>query len=228
MFFGADGSSRWTAMWRAVALLNGAVQLRDVDDNHSRWAIVGGQSREALGALLGKAPWSAAPGRVPDGTSAAMLAVAWLGLFDARQEDVLTTLDHVAERQWHGNGVLLHGGAHPALTAIFSVVAARARPSEAADPINVLAKLASPTGAFPTAFHPQRGALQEGDDLLSAAMFALVALDRVRADRDSLTILPDLLSAAELPTPFGRINHTHNEIKGKWTGRKPTIILAED
>ena len=122
----------------------------------------------------------------------------------------------------------MHGGAHPALTAIFSVVAVRARPSSAADPIDVLAKLASPTGAFPTARHPHRGALQEGDDLLSAAMFTLVALDRVRADRTTLTVLPDLLSAKELPTPFGRISHTHNEIKGKWTGRPPTIILAED
>jgi hypothetical protein len=227
-FFGADGSGRWTAMWRAVALLNGAVQLRDVDPNHSRWAMVGGGAREALGTVLGKAPWSSAPGRVPDGTAAAMLAVAWLGLFDARQADVLTTLDHVAERHWHGDGVLLHGGAHPALTAIFSVVAARARPSGAADPIDVLAKLASPTGAFPTARHPQRGALQEGDDLLSSAMFALVALDRVRADRDTLTILPDLKFAAELPTPFGKISHTENETKGKWVGRTPTIILAED
>jgi hypothetical protein len=190
--------------------------------------MAGGQAREALDALLGKAPWSVAPGRVPDGAAAAMLAVAWLGLFDVRHPGVVKTLAHVREHHWHGNGVLLHGGAHPAITALLAVVDERARPDEAPDPIDVLAALSSPTGAIPTAHHPQRGALQDGDDLLSAALFALVALDRVRADRNSLTILPDLESVRELPTPFGRIDCVDAEVTGKWVGRPPTIILAEE
>jgi hypothetical protein len=95
-----------------------------------------------------------------------------------------------------------------------------------ADPIDVLAALASPTGAIPTAYHPTRGALQEGDDLLSASMFALMALDRVRASRDCLTILPDLISARELPTPFGRIDVIHGEVIGKWVGKAPRIVFA--
>jgi hypothetical protein len=227
VFFGADGSGRWTAMWRAAALLSSAVQLRDADTQHTRWAMAGGQAREALDALLGKAPWSVAPGRVPDGAAAAMLAVAWLGLFDARHPGVVKTLAHVREHHWHGNGVLLHGGAHPAITALLAVVDERARPDEAPDPVDVLAALASPTGAIPTAHHPQRGALQDGDDLLSAALFALVALDRVRADRNSLTVLPDIESVRELPTPFGRIDCVDGEVTGKWVGRSPTIILAE-
>ena len=228
LFFGADGSGRWTALWRAAALLSSSVQLREVDEQHARWAIAGGQAREALSALLGKAPWSVAPGRVPDGAAAALLVGAWVGLFDARHPGVLKTLDHVRQHHWHGDGVLLHGGAHPAITALLAVIEERARPGQAADPVAVLSALASPTGAWPTAHHPHRGALQEGDDLLSAALFALVALDRVRAGRNSLTILPALLAARELPTPFGRIDCTDGEITGKWTGRAPTIILAEE
>jgi hypothetical protein len=227
LFFGGSGSGRWTAMWRAAALLSSAVQLRDVEPGHNRWAMHGGQAREALAALLGNAPWSATPGRRPDGAAAAMLAVAWIGLFDVRHSGVLDTLDHVQEHHWYGDGVLLNGGAHPALTALLAVVSERARPEVAADPIDVLAKLASPTGAFPTAHHPQRGALIDGDDLLSAAMFALVALDRVRADRDSLTILPDLVSCSDLPTPFGRISIEDGRLIGGWRGPAPTIVFAE-
>ena len=227
LFFGADGSGRWTAMWRTAALLGGAVQLRDLEPNHTLWAMVGGQSREALMSMLGKAPWSSAPGRRSDGTAAAMLAVAWMGLFDEREAAVLKTLDHVRQNHWHGDGVLLQGGAHPALTALLAVVEERARPDTAPDPIDVLATLASSTGAIPTALHPSRGALQQGDDLLSASMFALVALDRVRADRESLTILSDLVSAKELPTPFGRISCENGEVHGAWLGPAPKIIFAE-
>ncbi len=227
LFFGADGSGRWTSLWRAAALLSSAVQLREVDNQHSRWAMAGGQAREAMETLLGKAPWSVVPGRAPDGAAAALLVVAWLGLFDARHSGVLKTLDHVRKHHWHGNGVLLHGGAHPAITSLLSVVEERARPNEAPDPVDVIAGLSSATGALPTAHHPQRGALQEGDDILSAALFVLVALDRVRADRNSITIMPGLESVSELPTPFGRIDFQGGKVSGKWTGRTPRIVLPE-
>ena len=66
-----------------------------------------------------------------------------------------------------------------------------------------------------------------GDDVLSASMFALVALDRVRADRDTLTILPDLVTCSELPTPFGRISVEKGKVTGQWHGRAPTIVFTE-
>ena len=148
-----------------------------------------------------------------------------MGLFDVREPAVLDTRPRPTEslaRRW-----ILLKGAHPALTALLAVVEERARPGSAPDPIDVMARLASPTGSIPTALHPSRGALQQGDDLLSAAMFVLVALDRVRADRKSLTILSDLVSATELPTPFGRISCENGEVQGAWTGPAPTIIFAE-
>ena len=227
-FFGADGSDRWTAMWRAAALLNGSVQLRDVEDGHRTWALAGGLAREAMASLLGTAPWSAAPGRVSDGAAAAMLTVAWIGVFDPRDPGVLETVDHVRANHWHGDGVLLHGGAHPALTSILAVVEERARPTEAPDPLDAIARLVSATGAIPTATHPRRGALLEGDDLLSAVMFVLVALDRVKADRAHLEVSPDLVSTMNLPTPFGRIDMVDGEISGKWIGRPPQITQLEE
>ena len=82
---------------------------------------------------------------------------------------------------------------------------------------------------MPTARHPARGALGDGDDLFSAALFVLMALDRVRADRGSLTVLADLEEAHNLPTPFGRIDVIDGEVRGRWWGQAPEIhILGEE
>mgnify|MGYP004215725941 CR=1 FL=1 len=92
-------------------------------------------------------------------------------------------------------------------------------------PMDALASLAASTGALPTARHPARGAMGEGDDLFSAALFVLMALDRVRADRGSLTVLPDLIEARELPTPFGRIAVVNGQVRGRWFAQAPEIVV---
>ena len=224
-FYGPDGSGSWTAIWRAAALLGGVVSLRDVMPDHVRWAMAGGQAREALPSLLGAGPWASSPGRVPDGAAAGMLVSAWLGLVPVDHPDVQATIRHICDRHWHGGGVLLHGGAHPAATALLCVVAERGLPGVAPAPMDALASLAASTGALPTARHPARGAMGEGDDLFSAALFVLMALDRVRADRGSLTVLPDLVEARELPTPFGRIDVVNGQVRGRWVAQAPEIVV---
>jgi hypothetical protein len=224
-FFGSGGSGRWTSMWRAAALMSGAALLRDDERAHARWAIIGGQAREALPAQLGTAPWSAAPGRVPDGSAAGILTSVWLGLLPADESGVLTTVKHILAHHWHGGGVLLRGGAHTAATALLTIVAERGAPGLAANPLDALAGLASPTGALPTARHPARGALGQGDDLLGAALFVLIALDRVRVGRNQLSVLPSLVSAQDLPTPFGRIDVGQGRVKGRWHAMAPTITV---
>ena len=154
---------------------------------------------------------------------------AWLGLFAPDHPDVKATVQHIVDFHWHGGGVLLQGGAHPAATALLCVVAERGLPGAAPDAMDALAALASPTGALPTVRHPARGALGNGDDLFSAALFVLMALDRVRADRSKLTVLPDLVEALDLPTPFGRIDVVEGEVRGRWVGKSPEIeMLGED
>jgi hypothetical protein len=99
----------------------------------------------------------------------------------------------------------------------------------APSPLDALAGLAGPTGSLPTARHPARGALGEGDDLFSAALFVLIALDRVRAGRNRLTVLPDLIAAHDLPTPFGRIDVERGTVRGRWEGSPPQItVLGEE
>ena len=220
--FGPDGSVRWTRIWRTAALLAGAAALREVTDDHQRWGLAGGREREALPEHLGEAPWSANPGRAADGASAGMLCAAWLGLIPVRSEAVQTTVRYIQQHHWYGGGVFSRGGAHPAATALLMAVLARIEPD--ADPLGVVASLASNTGAFPSAHHPQRGALGEGDNLLGSAMFLLLALDAVQIEKRTLRVTSGIRCAIDLPTPFGRIDIQDGKVVGRWSGSAPEVI----
>jgi hypothetical protein len=228
-WFGRDGSARWSSMWRAAALLNGVVALRDVTPSHQEWAMVGGREREGLLDLLGEAPWTPAPGRSADGASALLLAVCWLGLLPPDHPAALATAQHIRQRHWHGGGVLLRGGANAAATALVGAVLDRAEKEKPGrvGALGTVAALASGTFALPTARHPVRGALDEGDDRLAAAMFLLLALDRVRATRQELHLLPGVVRARNLPTPFGPVDVTDGVLTGRWRGHPPTVRVVE-
>ncbi len=223
--FGPDGSLRWTRLWRAAALLSSAAVLR-TEAHHRSWALTGGAEREGLPEVLGAAPWSASPDRAPDGSAAAMLAAVWLGLLPANDPGVRATVRFLRERCWHGGGVLLGGGAHTAATLLFAAAASRDEPDF--DALGTVAALASATGALPTARHPARGALGEGDDPLPAALFVLLSLDRVWVQRDRITVLPGIAAATDLPTPYGRLDirtgaNGRVHVVGRWRKRAPRV-----
>ncbi len=226
MLFGMGGSVRWTQIWRMAGLISSAWVLRS-HSKHSEWTLAGGRLRETLRHELGAGPWSADVGRTPDGASVAPLAAVWLGLIPPTHPGVTPTLDLLRSRFWHGGGVLLQGGAHVAATCMVEATQALVNPQH--NPLPAIVRLASPTGALPTARHPSRGALGEGDDPLSAALFGILALDRLRVEPRRLTLLPGLRSAADLPTPFGRVdivpatNGERGRIVGRWRGSAPRL-----
>ena len=220
-WFGAEGSLRWTALWRCAALLMSARSLRAIEPRAPAWALEGGKAREGLDAVLGPAPWTLSPGVAADGSAAATLMLVWLGLLDAKHPGVTATRLAVESGGSFGGGVLFAGGAHIGLSATAFTAAGRA--GALADPFGALMRLAGPTGAFATVRHPARGALGAGDDPLSAAMVALVALDVVRVSRGTLVIGPQLQRAVDLPTPFGRIDGERGEdgvfyLRGRFRG----------
>jgi len=233
--FGSRGSRRWTAMWRAAALVGAASALRDrglgiQGDDLQRWALAGAEACEALDDTLGAGPWRSDRDRAPDGSSAAMLAAVWLGVLPAQHRGVRPTLDLLADQAWHGGGVLLRGGAHVAATALFAACRERVEPGT--DAVDLVGALASGTGALPTARHPSRGALGEGDDLLSAALFTLLAAERVRASGTGLRVHPGVVSARRLPTPFGPVDIDREgggepELRGRWWGSVPEVQWRE-
>lgn len=228
-FFGADGSARWSAIWRIAALLRAASVCREAK-GRDRWALAGGAGRESLPSALGPAPWTASPERAADGSSAALLLSVWLGLIRPSDPAVIQTTEALRAQWTHGGGVLLFGGAHVAATAL--LLSAEARRGSGVDPLPAIAALAGPTGALPSARHAARGAVGEGDDALSAAVFTLLALDRVLVGRGELTVLPGLRAARDLPTPFGKIDvHTEDDgsrrLVGRWRGPAPTVRLLD-
>lgn len=118
------------------------------------------------------------------------------------------------------------------MAATSLLLAVEQRLDPAVDPVATVAALASPTGALPTARHPARGALGAGHDLLSAALFALVALDRVQMERGRLVVYPGLARVRDLPTPFGRLDLTQTptglEVVGRWRGPAPEVVVLDN
>jgi hypothetical protein len=124
----------------------------------------------------------------------------------------------------HGGGLLLQGGAHPAATVLLEATLERTDPDR--DALGAVAALASDTGAFPVARHPHRGALGEGDDLLGAALFVLLALERVQVDRGRIRVLPGILRARNLPTPYGPVDLEDGTLTGRWRGSPPKVEVV--
>ena len=91
--------------------------------------------------------------------------------------------------------------------------------------VEVIASLANPTGALPTARHKERGALGVGDDPLSASLFLLMVLDNLQIEKDRLIIGSGIHNATNLPTPFGRIDIHNGTASGRWVDRPRPIIF---
>lgn len=220
--FGQDGSKRWSEIWKTAALLNAVHAMgRDETDRH-RWGLAGAQARSDLLLILGQAPWSASSDRAADGSSAALLAAGWLGLVPLEDEAFQRTLTFVSSRT-HLEGVLLQGGAHLAATAILFAIKQRLSPHFPA--VRKMAELASPTGALPKVVHRERGALESGDDPMSAALFLLLALDNIVIVDHKIMIGTSIVRLKNMPTPFGRIDVENKKGMGRWNQQSVPILF---
>ena len=220
--FGQEGSKRWSEIWRTAALINSVHAMgKDEKDRH-RWGLAGAQSRSDLLLMLGEAPWSASSERAADGSSAALLAAGWLGLVPLQDESFQKTLEFVSSRK-HLDGVLLQGGAHLAATAILFAIKQRVSPHFPA--VRKMAELASTTGALPKVVHRERGALQSGDDPMSAALFLLLVLDNIVIVDHKIMIGSSIVRLKNMPTPFGRIDVENKKGMGRWNQRSVPILF---
>ena len=211
--FGRDGSKRWYEIWRTAALLNAVHAVGKKSQDRHRWGLAGAKARADLLFLLGTAPWSAHRDRAPDGSSAALLAAGWLGLVPLHDPALQKTLEFVKKRS-HMDGVLLHGGAHLAVSAILFAIQQRMEVRFSG--VNMMAAMASKTGALPKIIHRDRGALESGDDPFSAALFLMLALDNILIKDHEIHIGSDIVSLKNMPTPFGRIDVAHKKATGRW------------
>ena len=220
--FGQDGSKRWSEIWRIAALINGVHAMgREATDRH-RWGLAGAQARADLLLMLGAPPWSASSEKAADGSAAALLSAGWLGLVPLDNPAFQKTLDFVSQRS-HLDGVLLHGGAHLAATAILFAIKQRQNPHFGA--IRKMSKLATKTGALPRIVHKERGALEEGDDPMSAALLLLLVLDNIRIVDHKILIAPSIYRLKNMPTPFGRIDVENKKGVGRWNQHPVPIVF---
>ncbi len=202
--FGEGGSGRWSEIWRVAALLNAARALRGMDTAHQRWALVGATTQERLLDVLGPAPWSATPDRSADGSSAALLGAGWLRVVPLDAPALQDTIDYLSNVLHHNGGILSQGGAHIAKTGMW--LALRRQSDPTVDAVSTLAEFASDTGALPAVKHQSKGALGDGDSLLSAAIFAFMVLDDVVMTKDGVQLGGLIRRAHDLPTPLGKVD----------------------
>ena len=216
--FGEDASSRWSEIWRVAALLNASRALRVMDVPHPRWALSGATAREKLPSVLGPAPWAATSGRAADGSSAALLAAGWLRVVPLDTSELQDTIEFLSNVLHHNGGILSMGGAHIAKTGMWLALRKQSDPS--IDAVSILARFASSTGALPAVQHKSKGALEEGDSLLSAAIFTFMVLDDVVMTKDGLTLGGLIRRAHELPTPLGKIDILDGSIQQRARRRR--------
>jgi len=209
--FGEDGSSRWSEIWRVAALLNASRALRGMDAPHQRWALVGATAQERLLDVLGPAPWSPTIHRSADGSSAALLAAGWLRVVRLNEPALNQTIEFLSNVLHHNGGVLSMGGAHIAKTGMW--LALRRQQDASIDGVSILAGFASSTGALPSIQHQNKGALGDGDSLLSAALFAFMVLDDVVMTKEGLKLGGLIRRAHELPTPLGKVDVLDGKIQ---------------
>jgi len=202
--FGEDGSLRWSEIWRVAALLNASRALRGMDVGHERWALAGAIAQEQLLDMLGPAPWSPTDNRSADGSSAALLAVGWLKLIPLETPAMQETIDFLSQVLHHNGGILSMGGAHIAKTGMW--LALRKQLDPTVDAVDTLARFASSTGALPAVQHQSKGALVDGDSLLSAAIFAFMVLDDIVLTKEGIQLQGLIRRAHELPTPRGKVD----------------------
>ena len=133
-----------------------------------------------------------------------MLAAGWLRVLPLDTPELRETIEFLSNVLHHNGGILSLGGAHIAKTGMWLALRKQSEPS--IDAVSTLAAFASSTGALPAVQHKSKGALEEGDSLLSAAIFVFMVLDDIVVTKDGLKLGGLIRRAQELPTPLGKVD----------------------
>ncbi len=198
--------------------------------------------REARGAI------SASPHRRMDaGAVGSLVADFPLQLFPPGETRISKTADYLLEHSFFDGGFfqnMIHSGINAYLTIHMAQVLLRAGDWRALELIDTVARLASPTGQWPEAIHPQTkgGCMGDGQHIWAAAEWALMIRNLfVREENDRLIvgsgIFPRWLQSGKAfsfgptLTRFGSVtilfqpggNNFQVSVEGEWFGESPKI-----
>ena len=185
--------------------------------------------------------------RIDAGAVGSLVADYPLQLFPPAAPPIMTTVDALMRRCFLNGGFfqdVIHSGINAYLTLDIAQTLLRARDPRFRELIEVVARLASPTGQWPEAIHPQSGGGCMGDGQHGWAAAEWVMMMRncfVREEGDRLIIgsgifaewleADEELSFGPTLTPWGpvtvRIQPAHAEptltIESSWRGGPPRI-----
>lgn len=242
-FWALGGLREMAAVWRKFGGSDAAAEAERLADAFEA------SLRKSIGAIpearsFGGIP--AAPGRRMDaGAIGSMVADYPLQLDPPGDPRVMRTLEFLLERSFHRGGFfqeMIHSGINAYLTLDLAQTLLRAGDPRFADLIRAVAELASPTGQWPEAIHPNTlgGCMGDGQHGWAAAEWVMMMRNCfVREEHDSLVIgaglLPEWLEAG-VPLSFGptptacgetsvRLEDGRIEVEGKWREGGPMLHI---
>ena len=200
---------------------------------------------------LGRAAIPASPYRRLDAGAIGSLAAGYpLQIFPARDPRLLDTVEFLLERCFvHGAFYqdMIHSGLNAYLTLHVAQVLLRAGDPRHVDLMDAVAALASPTGQWPEAIHPQTGGgcMGDGHHVWAAAEWVLMIRNCfVREEGDRLVLCSGIparwleagtpLSFGPALTAFGRVSLTVSprangaariDWRGEWHGAPPPLEI---
>jgi hypothetical protein len=192
----------------------------------------------------------ASPSRRPDSGSVGSLAAGYpLELWDATDERLMMTASYLYNNCCIDNAFyhnISHSGINPYLTLHIAEVFLRASDMRFVDLLEAIHKLASPTGQWPEAIHPQlrTGCMGDGQHVWAASEWIIMIRNcfvREEGKRlvlcqgiyDKLITSGEICSIGYTPTSFGPVKcsiqlrgeKVHIEWDGKWFDTIPETII---
>lgn len=250
----------WDDFW-AEAGLRGAANVYDRHGRRSEAADARAKAddlRRAIDRSIQRIPvWRSLRGipasphrRIDAGAIGSLVADYPLQLFPPAAAPVMATVETLLRRCFHKGGFfqdMIHSGVNAYLTLDIAQTLLRAGDQRFRDLVETVAKLASPTGQWPEAIHPQSGGgcMGDGQHGWAAAEWVMMLRNQfVREEGDSLVIGSGLArewfeSDEELffgptLTPWGPITvrigrprlQPTLELEAQWRGERPRLEIA--
>ncbi len=249
----------WDDFWSAAGLRSAAAVAREAgDERAARWEEEADRllaaverSLERTAGLRDRPGVPAAPTRRLDAGAVGSLSAGYpLRLWPARDPRLLGTAEYLWQSCRVRGGFfqdMIHSGVNPYLTLHLAQVFLRAGDDRFWPLVRAVVDLASPTGQWPEAVHPQTGGgcMGDGQHVWAAAEWVLMMRSLfVREEGDGLVLasgIPDeWLASGEpmelgpAPTPFGPVSvevvpqgdEVRVSWRAEWRGEPPRVEVA--
>ncbi|MCB1131762.1 MAG: hypothetical protein KDN05_11570 [Verrucomicrobiae bacterium] len=242
-FWALGGLREMAAVWRKLGESDAASEADHLAD---RFESAIRKSIDSIPEARSQGGIPAAPGRRMDaGAVGSMVSDYPLQIDPPGDPRIMRTLDFLMNHSFHRGGFfqdMIHSGINAYLTLDLAQTLLRAGDPRFADLVRAVAEVASPTGQWPEAIHPNTlgGCMGDGQHGWAAAEWIMMMRNCfVREEHDALVIgaglLPEWLEDGA-PLEFGPTPTAHGEVTvrldgdrlgvhGRWRGETPVLRI---